>query len=376
MPECDTNELKKTSASPLLSFSSSIFIMSFCITSLFYHHIVLAIVLFTSLANLNQEGLVKMIEYIMLFIVFVVLFFCYVIYIELKRQKDEILKVQAELTVQKEPVAGLEAVSSVLQSSAKDIREATQTVDKEVAKLLEQAKWQKEIRDEVKAMREIIIGTTTRGIAGEKLLQRTLSTLPPTMIESNLNLSAGIVEYGLKFPDGKYLPIDSKFPYPKDIDMLSEVNDEQKSRIIKDIAANFKNRVKEVSKYVNDERTISFAIAAFPDSIFSLLNDNYPQVISEAFKKNVIATSYSNIQQILLAILQIREFYGVEVDIERTLTNIEIIKNLTGEIDKIIENKLDRSNTMMVNAVRELRSNIDKIKVSLEDIRVDKEEKV
>lgn len=316
-----------------------------------------------------------MMEYIMLFIVFVFLFFWYVIHIELKRQKDEILKVQAELTVQKEPVAGLEAVSSVLQSSAKDIREATQTVDKEVAKLLEQAKWQKEIRDEVKAMREIIIGTTTRGIAGEKLLQRTLSTLPPTMIESNLNLSAGIVEYGLKFPDGKYLPIDSKFPYPKDIDMLSEVNDEQKSRIIKDIAANFKNRVKEVSKYVNDERTISFAIAAFPDSIFSLLNDNYPQVISEAFKKNVIATSYSNIQQILLAILQIREFYGVEVDIERTLTNIEIIKNLTDEIDAIIENRLDRSNTMMVNAIRELRSNVDNIKAKLRDIRIEKGEK-
>lgn len=316
-----------------------------------------------------------MMEYIVLFIVFIVLIFCYVIYRELGKQKETIQKVETELATQKEPIVGLEAVSSALQNSAKDVREATHTVDKEVAKLLEQAKWQKEIRDEVKAMRDVIIGTTTRGIAGEKLLQRALNSLPPTMIESNLNLSVGIVEYALKFPDGKYLPIDSKFPYPKDIERLSEVSDEDKIRIIKDIASNFKNRVKEVSKYVNDEKTISFAIAAFPDSIYSLINDNYPQVISEAFKKNVIATSYSNVQQILLAVLQIREFYGVEVDIERTLTNIEIIKNLTDEIDKIIENRLDRSNTMMVNAVRELRSNVDEIKAKLRDIRIEKEEK-
>ncbi len=89
----------------------------------------------------------------------------------------------------------------------------------------------------------------------------------------------------------------------------------------------------------------------------------------------MIATSYSNVQQILLAVLQIREFYGVEVDVERTLTNIEIIKNLTDEIDKIIENRLDKSNTMMVNAVRELRSNVDEIKAKLRDIRIEKEEK-
>src|SRR4030095_5622208 len=56
-----------------------------------------------------------------------------------------------------------------------------------------------------------IAGSASRGAAGENILGRAPWQLPPDPVETTLAVGNKVVEYALRLPGGRYLPIDSKW---------------------------------------------------------------------------------------------------------------------------------------------------------------------
>src|SRR5262249_42393688 len=65
--------------------------------------------------------------------------------------------------------------------------------------------------DSIRRLEAVIAGSGTRGAAGENVLLRALAQLPPDLLELNVAFGAKVVEYALRLPGGRYLPIDSKW---------------------------------------------------------------------------------------------------------------------------------------------------------------------
>src|SRR5260370_37228758 len=70
---------------------------------------------------------------------------------------------------------------------------------------------EEEARTSLKRLENIIAGSSTRGAAGENILEEALNALPPEMLQRNVWVGGKVVELALRLPGGKFLPMDSKW---------------------------------------------------------------------------------------------------------------------------------------------------------------------
>ncbi|MFN4196878.1 MAG: hypothetical protein ACK4FM_02595, partial [Caldimicrobium sp.] len=93
------------------------------------------------------------------------------------------------------------------------------------------------------------------GKAGERALEKALSLLPEHILTRNLKIAGGEVEFALKLGEDKFIPVDSKFIKPE---LLQKENLtlEEEREIIKTI----RERAKEITFYLKDERSIGIGI--------------------------------------------------------------------------------------------------------------------
>src|SRR5260370_8232546 len=79
-----------------------------------------------------------------------------------------------------------------------------------------------EARSSLKRLESVIAGSSTRGAAGEHILEEVLKHLPPEMLQRNVWVGGKVVELALQLPAGKLLPIDSKWVPTAALDQLAE----------------------------------------------------------------------------------------------------------------------------------------------------------
>src|SRR5512132_2310841 len=68
-----------------------------------------------------------------------------------------------------------------------------------------------EQREVVKRLATVLAGGASKGRAGEFILREHLAELPPGMLVTDFRVNGKVVEFGLLLPDGRRLPIDSKW---------------------------------------------------------------------------------------------------------------------------------------------------------------------
>ena len=71
----------------------------------------------------------------------------------------------------------------------------------------------------------VLSGGQRAGRAGENVLREALAHLPPSMVVSDFRVNGKVVEFGLVLPDGRRLPIDSKWPADRELQALAEATD-------------------------------------------------------------------------------------------------------------------------------------------------------
>jgi DNA recombination protein RmuC len=74
-------------------------------------------------------------------------------------------------------------------------------------------------------LESVIAGSGSRGAAGENILVRALSQLPPDLLETNVAFGSRVVEYALRLPGGRLLPIDSKWTSAAALEQLEAAED-------------------------------------------------------------------------------------------------------------------------------------------------------
>src|SRR6266540_7377167 len=63
----------------------------------------------------------------------------------------------------------------------------------------------------------VLSGGQRTGRAGENILRESLAHLPPSMVVTDFRVNGKVVEFGLVMPDGRRLPVDSKWPADREL---------------------------------------------------------------------------------------------------------------------------------------------------------------
>ncbi len=220
--------------------------------------------------------------------------------------------------------------------------------------------------DSLRRLEAVMAGSGSRGAAGENLLLRALAQLPPDLLELNVAFGAKVVEYALRLPGGRYLPIDSKWTSAAPLARLAVEDDPAERRRISDqIARDVRGRIREMSKYLDPERTHALALLALPDAVYLAV----PEVHGEGYREGVILVPYSLALPYLLALYRLIVRFGSSPDAETVAARLAGLEESLRRADEEVEGRLSRGLAQVENARDALRTHLSGARRAAEGAR-------
>ena len=248
-------------------------------------------------------------------------------------------------------------VSAAQTNLRQEISQTRELLGRLQAEEQERAKTLEATRESLLTLERVLAGSKSRGMAGENIVAAVLTQLPPSLREVNLTIGGKQVEFALRLPRGKYLPIDSKWTGAEDLKRLADVEDEAtRRRLIQAIQRDVQKKVEEVTKYLDPEKTLRLGVVALPDAVY----EQCLPVHAEAYRQGVILIGYSQAVPFLLSFLQLVLRFGTEVDTARLSGALADITDALGRIDKELEGRFANALTQLRNCREELASQLSR----------------
>jgi DNA recombination protein RmuC len=211
----------------------------------------------------------------------------------------------------------------------------------------------------VRRLSNVLAGSASKGKAGENVLREHLGQLPPGMLVTDLRVNGRVVEFGLLLPDGRRLPVDSKWSAVAEIEALEACSDPQeREALARDVERLVTARAREVAAYLDPAITCPVAVAAVPDAAYAVLRRAH----ADAFARGVVIVPYSTALPVLLFLYSLAHRFG---DADDARSALEEVSTLLDAMQAVIENKIVRAGTMVANGVDELRSSLGKARGSI-----------
>lgn len=232
----------------------------------------------------------------------------------------------------------------------------------------EMLRGQQQMAEVLRRVEGVIVGARSRGEAGEHILEAILEILPPEFKVINLPIKGGVVEFAFRLPNGKYVPVDSKWVAAKTLEELARCEDpDQRKRLREQIENEVRKKVEEVRKYLDPDQTLGIGVVAVPEAVWQ----NTQQVHVEAFRKGVVVISYSMAVPYLLTLLQLTVRFAPfsELDsgqINHMIHQMDIILN---DIEKNLNNKVLKGLAMIQNGVDDFKQKMSALRGLLERVR-------
>ena len=162
----------------------------------------------------------------------------------------------------------------------------------------------KSIDDRTQRFANILLGPQSKGALGEKIIEQQLEQLLPyEWIDRNVEYP-GLkrVEYALRVPDARIIPIDSKWTGTELLDRLGQTtNTEEQNKLKGRVVSEVWRRAQEVRKYLDKDRTLGFCIVAVPDPVFQISWGQQAKLL--AF--DIVLVSYSLLIPYILTIVKL-----------------------------------------------------------------------
>ena len=216
-----------------------------------------------------------------------------------------------------------------------------------------------EHREVIKRLSTVLAGGASKGRGGENVLREHLSQLPPGMLITDFRVGGKVVEFGLLLPDGRRLPIDSKWTALAELEALEAADDavtrDACARAVEKAVA---GRAREVAQYLDPAVTAPVAVAAVPDAAFQVLRRAH----AEAFGHGVVIVPYSSALPIVLFLYSLVQRFGDAADAQASLAEVGAVLDL---LDAVVENRFARAGTMITNGADEFRSQLGKARGSI-----------
>jgi DNA recombination protein RmuC len=213
----------------------------------------------------------------------------------------------------------------------------------------------------------VLLGSSTSGAAGERMVQEVLGNLPPQWVVTNHTVSGRRVEFAVRLPDGVILPIDSKVVAQSELDALDrEQDDDARKRLEDGIRAQVLQRASEVRKYL-DDRSAGFAVAAVPDAVYRLSGTILPRAYQE---HRALLVPYSLLAPFVLMVYEQHLRMGTgDLDSQRLARLLADASNHLSQALQEVNGRLSGAITQATNARDALSRELAAAAGALEQVR-------
>jgi len=269
----------------------------------------------------------------------------------------------ARLAATDSEVRRLTDASLLGDRGAREVRQEVSAV-REVLDRIQVREQERREREEqawanLRRMSSVLSGSQRVGRAGERVLDEVLGSLPPSMLERDFRVNGRVVEFALVLPDGKRLPIDSKWPAERELQLLDgPAEGEERERAVLAVERIVARRAKEVSGYRDPSLTAPLAVAAVPDAAYAVLRRAHV----DAYRLGVIVVPYSTALPIVLALHVLASRLGAVGDVQSCLADVGAVLDA---MEATLENKLERASTMLANGAGELRGQVGQARTAV-----------
>ena len=178
-------------------------------------------------------------------------------------------RVEARLEVQAAELRRLADASAAREGSAEHLRSEFAGA-RRVLESLALREDERRVRDAesweiVRRLSTVLVGSASKGRAGENVLREHLAQLPPGMLVTDLRVNGRVVEFGLLLPDGRRLPVDSKWSAVAELEALEAADDPiERETLAREVERQVALRAREVAQYLDPSLTAPVAVAAVP----------------------------------------------------------------------------------------------------------------
>lgn len=261
----------------------------------------------------------------------------------------------------------LESSATVRDAIGKDLSEARLVVERLKVDAEERRRIEDDVQASARRIESVLLGSRTRGAAGENILQDAFRQFPPEMIDMNFRVNGKVVEYALVLANGKRLPIDSKWPSPDLLDRLGDATQDssKESAVVLEVERVLRLKVRDVHQYIDPAATLAFAVAAVPDPVFNACRRAH----LEAYREGVILMPYSMTIPYVLALFRLHLQYARSIDMENLEGYLQQIDDNVTALDRLLENNVARGSTMIQNAFTEAKRNLGSMRGALAAMR-------
>ena len=285
--------------------------------------------------------------------------------VALRRTSEQIgsARLEARLEVQAAEMRRLADAASVRDGGAEQLRVEVAAARRALESLQireeERRSADGESREVIRRLATVLAGGAGKGRAGENMLREHLSELPPSMLACDFRVGGRVVEFGLVLPDGRRLPIDSKWTGLAELEALEAATSSlEREACVRAVEKAVALRAREVAQYLDPALTAPVAVAAIPDAAYDVLK----RVHAEAFARGVVVVPYSTALPIVLFLYALVQRFGNTADVSASLAEVA---TLLGAMEGVLENKFARAATMLANGSDEMRSHLGKARGSI-----------
>jgi DNA recombination protein RmuC len=218
--------------------------------------------------------------------------------------------------------------------------------------------WSRDIAlagESLRRLEAVFAGSASRGAAGEHALSHVLGQLPPDLLECDVSFGSRVVEYALRLPGGRLLPVDSKWSSAAPLERLSRSEEPEVRRRLRDQACReLKQRARELARYLDPRRTLGLAVLAAPDALAEATRP----VHAELLRDGIAVVPYSLTLPYLLTVYRLAVRLAPALDFEPLLQRVvELERSLAG-LEEEVEGRHSRALVLLLNSREVLRDRI------------------
>jgi DNA recombination protein RmuC len=261
----------------------------------------------------------------------------------------------------------LESSTGVRDVIGRQLQEARVAVERLKADGEARHRLEEEVQASARRIETVLLGSRSRGAAGENILQDAFRQFPAEMIETNFRVNGKVVEYALVLANARRLPIDSKWPSSELVDRLAQDSTDpvQSAALTADLERVLKAKIRDVHQYIDPSCTLSFAVAAVPDAVFNACRRAH----LEAYREGVILMPYSMTVPYVLALFRLHLQYARSIDVENLEGYLQQMEDSLTALDRSLENSVSRGSIMIQNAFVECKRNVGQMRGALAALR-------
>jgi hypothetical protein len=273
-----------------------------------------------------------------------------------------VARVEARLDVQLAELRRLADAANARELTTEQVRAglegARRALEELRARDQERRETDQDQREVVKRLATVLAGGASTGRAGENVLREHLGQLPPGLLETDFRIGGKVVEFCVLLPDGRRLPIDSKWSALAELEALESAGDDERDACARAVEKAVVARAREVAQYLDPALTAPVAVAAIPDAAYAVLRRAH----ADAFTRGVVIVPYGSALPIILFLYALVQRFGDAADVQASLAEVA---SALDQMAAIVENRVARAATMLTNGADELRSQLGKARGSI-----------